>query len=373
MPTELFIVFIPPFRTPPFLTPSPSSFFLLSSFFPTFGGPPQVVLRRTIGLKKDEFFLNRKRVTKTDVSSLLESAGFSKSNPYYIVQQGKVNALCMMSDVERLTLLQEVAGTTVYDEKRSLSLSQMSENAGHREKIKEVIDYIQERLDELEGEKEELKAYQEVDRVRRALEYTLYDKELRRAREALDQLEHARSDDADASSELHEAHQATSDAIATVARQLNQSTSHLARSSTDLTSLESELTAAVTRRARLQLEVTDLQARTGEDKNIQKKKEAQLKKVDADIKKATSTLTTTALPAYLAARKELNEITARKDETFERIKGIYARQGRGVEFTEVEVRLFVVFFFVEGDGRRETGGRETFVVCSNERVLTSVF
>lgn len=29
---------------------------------------------------------------KTDVSNLLESAGFSKSNPYYIVQQGKVRA-----------------------------------------------------------------------------------------------------------------------------------------------------------------------------------------------------------------------------------------------------------------------------------------
>lgn len=28
----------------------------------------EVVLRRTIGLKKDEFFLNRKRVTKSEVS-----------------------------------------------------------------------------------------------------------------------------------------------------------------------------------------------------------------------------------------------------------------------------------------------------------------
>ena len=31
-----------------------------------------------------------KRTSKTDVANLLESAGFSKSNPYYIVQQGKV-------------------------------------------------------------------------------------------------------------------------------------------------------------------------------------------------------------------------------------------------------------------------------------------
>ena len=29
----------------------------------------EVVLRRTIGLKKDEFFLNRKRVTKSEVRS----------------------------------------------------------------------------------------------------------------------------------------------------------------------------------------------------------------------------------------------------------------------------------------------------------------
>ena len=51
----------------------------------------EVVLRRTVGHKKDEFFLNRKRIQKSEVQSLLESAGFSKSNPYYIVQQGKVS------------------------------------------------------------------------------------------------------------------------------------------------------------------------------------------------------------------------------------------------------------------------------------------
>jgi len=30
---------------------------------------------------------------KTEVMNLLESAGFSRSNPYYVVQQGKVLAL----------------------------------------------------------------------------------------------------------------------------------------------------------------------------------------------------------------------------------------------------------------------------------------
>ena len=70
----------------------------------------EVVRRRTIGHKKDEFFLQHKRATKNEIMSLLEGAGFSKSNPYFIVQQGKVNALCTMSDAERLRLLKEMAG-----------------------------------------------------------------------------------------------------------------------------------------------------------------------------------------------------------------------------------------------------------------------
>jgi structural maintenance of chromosome 3 (chondroitin sulfate proteoglycan 6) len=57
--------------------------------FPT--GKDEVILRRTIGLKKDEYSLDKKSVQKADVMNLLESAGFSKSNPYYIVPQGRVS------------------------------------------------------------------------------------------------------------------------------------------------------------------------------------------------------------------------------------------------------------------------------------------
>ena len=86
-----------------------------------------MVLRRTIGHKKDEFFVNRKRVQKGEIQSLLESAGFSKSNPYYIVQQGKVANLCLMKDTDRLNLLKDIAGTTVYEERRAESLKIMKD------------------------------------------------------------------------------------------------------------------------------------------------------------------------------------------------------------------------------------------------------
>lgn len=57
--------------------------------FPT--GKPEVFLRRTIGMKKDEYSLDKKAASKADVMNLLESAGFSKSNPYYIVPQGRAS------------------------------------------------------------------------------------------------------------------------------------------------------------------------------------------------------------------------------------------------------------------------------------------
>ena len=44
----------------------------------------EVRLRRNIGLKKDEYYLDKKHITKAEVINLLESAGFSRTNPYVL-------------------------------------------------------------------------------------------------------------------------------------------------------------------------------------------------------------------------------------------------------------------------------------------------
>ncbi|KAL3674040.1 hypothetical protein V7S43_001722 [Phytophthora oleae] len=164
----------------------------------------EVALRRTIGMKKDEFFLNRKHIPKSDVVHLLESAGFSRSNPYYIVQQGKVNALAVMRERERLELLKEVAGTKVYEDQRVKSLKILQETQTKRDKIQEVVSYIEERLTELEEEKEELKEYQQLDREQRALEYTMHEKELQSVRAEIEALEKQKQQESALTTDLHE-------------------------------------------------------------------------------------------------------------------------------------------------------------------------
>ncbi|KAH8043676.1 hypothetical protein JL721_13071 [Aureococcus anophagefferens] len=164
----------------------------------------EVVLRRALGVKKDEFFVNRRRVTKKEVEGLLENAGFSRANPYYIVQQGKVNALCVMKDEERLALLKEVGGAGVYEAKRKEAVRTLGETEGKRATIGSVVATIEERLGELEGEKDELQRYERLDREHRAHAYGLYDAELQKARRQLEDLEDERAAAADAADAVHE-------------------------------------------------------------------------------------------------------------------------------------------------------------------------
>jgi structural maintenance of chromosome 3 (chondroitin sulfate proteoglycan 6) len=111
----------------------------------------EVSLKRTLGVKKDEYFLNNKHVTKQEVDNMLESAGISRSNPYYIVRQGEVMKLIQMKTTERLALFQEIAGTRVYDERRKESNKIMLDTARRYADIDEVIADLDSRLEDLQG------------------------------------------------------------------------------------------------------------------------------------------------------------------------------------------------------------------------------
>lgn len=315
----------------------------------------EVVLRRTIGLKKDEFFLQRSRTTKQEVQSLLEGAGFSKSNPYYIVQQGKVQDLCTMSEEARLRLLMEVAGTTVYDEKKAESLVKMAENRSSIEKIADILRDIQARLDELQAEKEELSQYQTLDRQRRALEYSLYDKEWQRARHLLEQLEQDRAQHTQELSQLDDQAKSLHDQIRhatalwqerTVARQRNhRQVNHHAE---DLRTLVQEL-------AKKELAVTALQESLQAAQTEQQAAQQQLAALADEITRSEATLAETTEPAWQTAVQALETTKTEKAAVDQKIKGLYAKQGRGRHFDTVEARdAFLQDRIAELETQRQT-------------------
>ena len=298
----------------------------------------EVVLRRTVGHKKDEFFLQRKRANKSEIMSLLEGAGFSKSNPYYIVQQGKVNALCTMNDTERLRLLKEVAGTTVYDEKKIESLQKMEENKSSIEKINDILDTIEERLTELRGEKEELTQYQKLDRERRAMEYTLYDKELRKARETLDTIEHERTSEIEATSEIHDQARTIHDAIRTEEAQRKSKQNALRRNRLNMAALESDKTKAMTLRTKLQLECKEIEESVKSAEQIQRANEREILLLDQKIERSQKELVEIVEPKFNSAMEVLTRMKNDCDEAKKKVESLYAKQGRGRQFSSKKDR-----------------------------------
>ncbi|CAM9776813.1 unnamed protein product [Heterosigma akashiwo] len=300
----------------------------------------EVVLRRTIGLKKDEFFLNRKRVTKQEVSSLLESAGFSKSNPYYIVQQGKVANLCLMRDEERLNLLKEVGGTKVYEERRQESLNIMAETASKRDKIQqEMISYIEGRLQELEGEKDELRQYQALDRERRALQYTLCDKELAQAR-------------ADLERDLDRSYQEADCRGPHLTLQLGHLRAQLLHEASPqkkppntakknaklMKKNEPEQKELTFERARLDLKVNELTEKVQTEQTSQEEMREELAELETRVAAAEEELKSEAEPAHTAAKATVDEITALLKQLNREREELYAKKSRGSQFDTAEER-----------------------------------
>ena len=299
----------------------------------------EVLLRRTIGSKKDEFFINRKRVQKAEVLNLLESAGFSKSNPYFIIQQGKVHALCTMSDHERLVLLKEVAGTTVYDEKREASLLKMEENESSINKIDESLSYLEQRLVDLEGEKEELTSYQRFDRSRRALEYTLYSTELKKAREYLDELEHMRGENVEQLSELYETARSVHDRIRSVEVRMKQGGAELRRSRQDVEHFTRVQTTQTTTQTKQTLHITELQTQCEQDELDHQQATVELTKLRRVIVKSEAELSP-LVDTCATLSSSLTSLQRKKKDSDAAVEGIYAMLNRaGMSTAEREKYL----------------------------------
>ncbi|KAL4254273.1 SMC family protein [Abortiporus biennis] len=293
--------------------------------FPT--GRDEVILRRTIGLKKDEYSLDKKSASKADVMNLLESAGFSKSNPYYIVPQGRITALTNAKDHERLALLKEVAGTKVYEQRRAESLRIMAETDAKRDKIGELLEYIDSRLTELEEEKEELKEFQEKDKERRCLEYAVYQRELEEVGEALEEIEEDRR------GEVHNAN-VRREQFNDREKQVQNLEQSIARARNSLTTLkatrlgtQSELSELIRAQTELQCIVDDLRLASEREGGKREELEAELTHVQEQIVEKEAALEQLK-PEWDALRAQEIEEKRTLEDARVKLDGLYSKRGR---------------------------------------------
>lgn len=297
----------------------------------------EVRLRRTIGLKKDEYFLDGKHITKTEVMNLLESAGFSRSNPYYVVQQGKIASLTLMKDSERLDLLKEIGGTRVYEERRRESLKIMQETGNKRQQIIQVVNYLDERLRELDEEKEELRKYQQLDKQRKSLEYSIHEKELNDARQKLVELEDARNKRSEISTKMYnsvlDAHEKSKDEE----KRLKDIMKEVQALNKEKETVEKQQTEALKRQTALELDVKDLDERIYGNSQAKVDAEQQLLLLEKEIEDSLKELEKIK-PEYEEQGIKEKEITKDIMEREKQLSILYQKQGRATQFSSKTAR-----------------------------------
>nr|B2FDA8.1 RecName: Full=Structural maintenance of chromosomes protein 3 [Caenorhabditis elegans] len=297
----------------------------------------EVKIVRQVGKKKDQYYIDNKMVPRAEVVNLMESAGFSRSNPYYIVKQGKINELATSPDAYKLKLLREVAGTRVYDERKEESLKILKETKMKTEKIQGLLKYIDERLQTLENEKEDLKEYQKLDKTKRSVEYTMYDNTNKEAIKEKTKLDEQKV-------ELNQKDN-------NVKSQLNDVIAEMAKLKTDKKKLESlgrglredketlqaEETKMVEEKMTLKLEIDSLNEENTRERQGRQNAEHSLQGVGDEIFKNEEELDTIK-PEYAKLLEEESRLKTdiRIDES--RAKEILAKQGQRSQFSSVDDR-----------------------------------
>jgi structural maintenance of chromosome 3 (chondroitin sulfate proteoglycan 6) len=290
-------------------------------------GKPEFYLRRTIGQKKDEYSLDRKNATRSEVQQILESAGFSRSNPYYIVPQGRVTALTNMKDLERLNVLKEISGSNVYETRRKDSLKLLTDTDNKRSKIDEVVKSIEERLEELQDEKEELEAYNKNDRERRCLLYTIARRDEISYENKIAEIDERRQNGMAGTDNSRAVFVQNEKDIARIDTEINQ-----LKGETDLlleerAQLETEKNDSARTKAGVELELLELTDGQSAAQKAKRRHDATLKDVQQKIKAREDELRK-LMPLYTAKKDEELVLRSQLAETESQRKRLEDKQGR---------------------------------------------
>ncbi|KAF9586260.1 Structural maintenance of chromosomes protein 3 [Lunasporangiospora selenospora] len=297
--------------------------------FPT--GRDELILRRTIGLTKDEYSIDRKNATKSEVMNMLEMAGFSRSNPYYIVPQGRITSLTNAKDNERLQLLKEVAGTRVYEQRRQESVKIFSETEAKRKNIEELLSYIDERLAELEEEKEELKLYQQHDRRRRCLEYTIYSREQKDINEALEEMEEQHRQEVDGSNQQQRNLQDKEARISVVEEEISERKQHMELLLAEKRQLDYELESHIKLKAQLELSIQDHENNMEQTSERKQRQHEERSVIEEEILSKELELSQ-VIPEFQRREEEEQQLREELAQTELQRQALYSKQGRSGQF-----------------------------------------
>ncbi|CCA72315.1 probable SMC2-chromosome segregation protein [Serendipita indica DSM 11827] len=135
----------------------------------------QITVTRQIALPNvSKYLLNGHKSTQQAVQLLFQGVQLNINNPNFLIMQGRITKVLNMRPPEILGLIEEAAGTRMYEERKDKAKKTMTKKEKRVQEITSLLDEeITPKLDKLRDEKRSFLAYQkrstEIERLTRLL------------------------------------------------------------------------------------------------------------------------------------------------------------------------------------------------------------
>ena len=129
----------------------------------------QLTVTRQIMMEgKDKYKVNGRVTQAGKVMDMFKSVGLNVNNPYFFIMQGRINEVSRAKPREILSMIEEAAGTRLYEEKKVRSTKKLEQKDGMLAEVQKACDDdITPRLEELRQQKQ---GYLEFTRYKQELE-----------------------------------------------------------------------------------------------------------------------------------------------------------------------------------------------------------
>ncbi|ETN46032.1 uncharacterized protein HMPREF1541_00215 [Cyphellophora europaea CBS 101466] len=156
------------------------------------------VTRQIVMGGTSKYLINGHRAQQQTVQNLFQSVGLNINNPNFIIMQGRITKVLNMKSVEILAMIEEAAGTRMFEDRKDKANKTMAKK---EMKVKEIEGLLKEeiepKLDKLRGEKRAWLDYQktqgELERLTRVVVAAEYVRGGEKMRQATDEHEAKRA------------------------------------------------------------------------------------------------------------------------------------------------------------------------------------
>ena len=123
------------------------------------------VARQIVVGGKGKYLINGKTAQYKQVQDLFGSVQLNINNPNFLIMQGRITKVLNMKPPEILSMIEEAAGTSMYENKKEKSMHLIEKKDSRLVELNNLIaDEIQPKLEKLRKDQQQYKEYQKVCR-----------------------------------------------------------------------------------------------------------------------------------------------------------------------------------------------------------------